>query len=280
MTSVGRFQYGSFALLASFHLGCILGALFLKWSWPSFGLGVVLYLIATVGSSVGNHRYWSHESFQASRRVEYLLAIMGGISGQGTIRQWRRNHLQHHAYADRQGDPHSPWQYANRIRGFWWGYMGWNFWEVLPPQGYQSKETTSPVVSWQDRWYFPIFLSGMLIPWLLFGWSGLWIAGALRFVASLHFTWAIASVGHIIGERPGRIRPTRDHAHNIWLLSPFTGGEGWHFNHHADPRSAIMGPHWYHWDFGKWFIRLMEWCGGVWDVRPFSPPAASETESR
>lgn len=272
MTPVGGFLWSSFFLLAGFHLAAILGLFFVSWDWSACFLGSGLYVIGMCGG-IGNHRYWSHGSFKARRWVEYMLAFAGGITGHGTIRDWQRNHHQHHEFADSPGDPHSPWQYPNRLRGFWWAYMGWNFWEVLPPEGYTPRgKSNYPVIQWQDRWYLPIFIGGVLGPGLWLGWSGVWIAGVLRYLAGLHGIWALGSLAHLFGDRPTYIQPPKGHAGDLWWLSFISNGEGWHFKHHAHPQAAILGPRWYQPDFGKWIIRTLQIVGGVTHVTEFDPP--------
>ena len=41
------------------------------------------------------------------------------------------DHRRHHAFSDREGDPHSPWLFGTSpvalARGFWHAHMGWLF---------------------------------------------------------------------------------------------------------------------------------------------------------
>ncbi|HEX4415682.1 MAG TPA: hypothetical protein VH107_18765, partial [Lacipirellulaceae bacterium] len=43
-------------------------------------------------------------------------------------------------------------------------------------------------------------------------------------------------------------------------------GEGWHNNHHADPRSAAHGHRWWEFDVTYRMICLGERLGLAWDV--------------
>jgi len=47
-------------------------------------------------SSLGYHRLWSHRAYNASRPLEYFLAVAGGGSVQGAIWWWARGHRSHH----------------------------------------------------------------------------------------------------------------------------------------------------------------------------------------
>jgi len=62
----------------------------------------------------GYHRLWSHRAYNASKPLEYLLAVAGGGSVQGAILWWARGHRSHHRYTDTDLDPY------NAERGFWW----------------------------------------------------------------------------------------------------------------------------------------------------------------
>ena len=52
------------------------------------------------------HRVLSHRSLVLNKTLERVLVTLGLPAG--TPIQWAGNHRQHHAHADRRGDPHSP----------------------------------------------------------------------------------------------------------------------------------------------------------------------------
>jgi len=45
---------------------------------------------------MGYHRLWSHRSFQAAWPLRLLLAALGTIAFQGSIRWWVVRHRLHH----------------------------------------------------------------------------------------------------------------------------------------------------------------------------------------
>jgi len=57
--------------------------------------------------TVGFHRYFTHRSFKAKRGMRIALAIAGSMALQGPIMHWVADHRRHHAFSDREGDPHS-----------------------------------------------------------------------------------------------------------------------------------------------------------------------------
>ena len=50
---------------------------------------------------------------------------------QGPLLHWVADHRRHHAFSDKEGDPHSPWLFGTSpgavAKGFWHAHMGWLF---------------------------------------------------------------------------------------------------------------------------------------------------------
>ena len=100
--------------------------------------------------------------------------------------------------------------------------------------------------------------------------SGDGTGAAVRFGASLliwrvvcavavwHITWLVNSAAHLWGYRNYE---TGEDSRNNWFVAILTSGEGWHNNHHADPRSARHGHRQYEVDLIFGFIRMLEAIG-------------------
>ena len=69
---------------------------------------IFLAALLLMGSNVFYHRYFSHNSFKASRAVQFLGAVWATLSLQGGPLWWASQHLHHHAHADGKEDPHNP----------------------------------------------------------------------------------------------------------------------------------------------------------------------------
>jgi stearoyl-CoA desaturase (Delta-9 desaturase) len=73
---------------------------------------IVLFLVflyfTGMGLTVGLHRYFSHRSFECTRSVRYLLAVLGSMTWQRSLFMWAARHRLHHTNADEAGDYHSP----------------------------------------------------------------------------------------------------------------------------------------------------------------------------
>merc|ERR1712199_17712 len=70
-----------------------------------------------------------------------------------------------------------------------------------------------------------------------YGWgesfmNGYWVAGCLRYMVVLHFTWLVNSAAHLWGDRP--YDEASNPAENPWV-SIAAIGEGWHNWHHKYP---------------------------------------------
>src|SRR5437660_9791413 len=105
------------------------------WGWGLDWVNVIMaafwYTITILGVTVGFHRYFTHGAFKAKRWLRVSLAVLTSMSVQGPILHWVADHRRHHAFSDRDGDPHSPWLFGTSpvalARGFWHAHMGWIF---------------------------------------------------------------------------------------------------------------------------------------------------------
>jgi stearoyl-CoA desaturase (delta-9 desaturase) len=91
-----------------------------------------------------------------------------------------------------------------------------------------------------------------------FGFSVLIWGVFVRTVLVWHVTWAVNSITHLSGYRNYE---TSDSSRNNILIGLLSNGEGWHNNHHADPRSARFGRRWWELDATWLTIRLLSALG-------------------
>jgi stearoyl-CoA desaturase (delta-9 desaturase) len=92
----------------------------------------VLYVISGFGVTIGYHRLLTHRSFDAPAPVRAALAIAGSTAVQGAPIHWVADHRKHHAFADVDGDPHSPHTHGGEgwravLGGLWHAHTGWLF---------------------------------------------------------------------------------------------------------------------------------------------------------
>jgi len=246
--------------------------------WVDVGLGVVFYVLSGLGVTVGFHRLFTHGSFKANKGVRAALAIAGMTALQGPVITWVADHRRHHAYSDRDGDPHSPWRFGSSpaalAKGFWYAHMGWLFQRNLTnadrfaPDLLKDKslvKLNQLFVLWTA---LSLLLPGVLGGLLTWSWWGgftafFW-AGLVRVSLLHHITWSVNSICHMIGERPFK---SRDKASNFWPLAIVSFGESWHNSHHADPTCARHGVLRGQLDISARVIWMFEKLGWAWKVR-------------
>jgi stearoyl-CoA desaturase (delta-9 desaturase) len=86
-------------------------------------------------------------------------------------------------------------------------------------------------------------------------------------VAVWHITWSVNSVTHLWGYRN---YATEENSKNNLLIGLLSNGEGWHNNHHAQPRCAAHGHKWWEIDVTRGTIWLLQKLGLAWDVVPIN----------
>jgi stearoyl-CoA desaturase (Delta-9 desaturase) len=228
--------------------------------------------------TAGFHRYLTHGSFKARRGLRIALAVAGSLAVEGSPTQWVADHRRHHAFADRDGDPHSPWRYGTSVgavlKGLGYAHLGWMLnREATNVRRFAPDLLADRDIRAVDRLFLPLVGVSLLTPAVIGGvltqsWTGaatafFW-AGLVRMALLHHVTWSVNSVCHVIGQRPFR---SRDRATNFWPLALLSFGESWHNSHHADPTGARHGVLPGQIDPTAGLIRIFERLGLAFDVR-------------
>jgi stearoyl-CoA desaturase (delta-9 desaturase) len=264
-TSLNRSKVLRWALI---HAGALVGGtLFFSWSAVAVASGL-LAVTMCLGVSVGIHRGLIHRSFQTSRPVEAVLAVLGSLAGLGGVLGMSR---MHHLRDYHQNQPACPPYFGYR-RGFLAAMACALFFD------YHSPDTSV---------YLPVDPRVAERPLFLFlERAGLWLqvplglalyaAGGPAFVAwglcvRLALTqdgfWAIHCVSHVSGAQPYTLNGAAEQGRNTGWLALLSMGESWHNTHHAYPSSAQMGVGWRQPDPGFWAVRALEVLRLVWDVK-------------
>src|SRR5688572_32036233 len=87
------------------HLMCLILCAWYFFTWKGLFLFVSLGTLFGFGVTLGYHRYFTHGSFKTYRPVEWLLACIGQLSGEGSLLHWVATHRKHHLFSDHDGDP-------------------------------------------------------------------------------------------------------------------------------------------------------------------------------
>jgi stearoyl-CoA desaturase (delta-9 desaturase) len=270
-------------------LAGVVAAVVLLWNRAigplELGLMLGFYVVTCMGVTLGYHRMFTHRAFEASRTFRAVVAIVGSMAVEGSVITWVADHRKHHAFADIEGDPHSPHLagpgFWGAVKGLWHAHVGWLFTTVAMA----DRERFAPDLM-KDRslrvidklfgfWIVLSFAIPAGIGWLAGGTIGaaltalLW-GGLVRVCLLHHVTWSINSICHFFGRKRFDVK---DESRNVFWLAPLSMGEAWHHNHHAFPTSAFHGLRWWErlTDPTGLLIVLFERLGLVWNVVRISP---------
>jgi len=259
------FDYATTTLFSLVTLGAIIGlptfAYFYDYSWVDWSLFAFLYIFSGLGITVGYHRLCAHRSFDCPDWVKGILLIGGGLALENSALKWASDHIRHHARCDQEEDPY------NAKLGFWYSHCGWLFWkDPHKNEKYASRLKQDPVVMLQHKYYLPLIISGLILPFIIgFAYNG-WIGGLGCFLLAglgrtffvLNSTFCINSVCHIWGSQP---HGSMDSSRDSWFVSLLTFGEGYHNYHHMYQSDYRNGPRWYNFDPSKWLIYALSLMG-------------------
>lgn len=216
-------------------------------------VGLALTQVSFFLTTIYLHRTLAHRALSLSPPVTAMCRTLIWIGTGTRPRQWVAVHRKHHAFADKEGDPHSP---------FLFGYPMVQFGNV----SLYRKVARDPIVvarfardlpadRW-DRWLFDHALVGLglgtLTLVLVLGWELGLLAAAIYTPGYLLGGGAINSIGHWWGKRPYNNLGTN----NQWLAW-LVAGEGLHNNHHAASTSARLSHAKGEFDPGWWIIKVL-----------------------
>jgi len=190
---------------------------------------------AVIATSVYLHRGLAHRALRLHPIADFIFRCILWVSTGQNRREWVAVHRKHHAFTDKEGDPHSP-----LLLGFWKVQLGNVF--------YYVREARNPetITRWardikDDVWDRLIFnwgtagaVVGITIAMLLLG--PIWGIS----VAVAHFVlyvFVLAPAINALGHWWGRKNFLTNSATNLRILAWLTGGESLHNNHHAYPSS-------------------------------------------
>lgn len=241
-----------------------IGVLFVKFSWGLVALWAVSHFVRAIGLTLAYHRYFAHRSFQMNRFARFFWAFVGTSAMQKGPIWWAGHHVNHHKYADRDGDPHSP-----MVSGVYYAHIGW----FLNDTRHDVLEASNPVVrdfsrAWEirmlDKYHVvpPTLLA--IAMYLAGGWPWLVYGFCLPTMTLAHATFCINTVNHMFGSRRF---DTIDESRNNAFTAFFAVGEGWHNNHHRYQRAARNGFYWWEYDPTWYVIKAMEALGLAWEVQ-------------
>jgi fatty-acid desaturase len=186
---------------------------------------VFIFCVLTkgIGSEVGAHRLWSHNSFDTSTGYRRALIALHTLSGEGSIIAFAGVHRLHHRYSDTEKDPHNPHT---------------NLWGTIFYQ-HNTADFTARIVKdlFKDMWlvmqhrhYFKMQLAIFVI--LAIGSPLLLWYYAVNVLSTLWINFLVNVACHKWGLAENVVENTS--TNNQWACI-FLLGAQLHNNHHARP---------------------------------------------
>lgn len=212
--------------------------------WWLIGL-LAYFCSACLGMAICFHRVLAHRALTLPRGLEYLFTVFGALGGTGSSLGWIAVHRKHHAHPDTERDPHAPGRFGWRllVSAFEEDYDWWRVRDLM----------RDPFHLFLHRNYLLIIGLWAVILWLI-------DPRAMVFVflipAAAQIT--VTNLSTILGHGHGyRNFDTSDESTNNALLALLTWGEGWHNNHHANPRRCFLGLRWWEIDIAGLVIKVL-----------------------
>ena len=236
-----------------------LALLDLPW-WGLIAATLAMTHITIAAVTIFLHRHQAHHALTLHPLVSHFFRFWLWLTTGMVTREWVAIHRKHHARFDAEGDPHSPQRYG-LPRVLWQGA------ELYRDEAAQAETLARYGKGTPDDWlerrlYTPHSALGvgilLVANVVLFGPIGLTIWAVQMIWIPLFAAGVINGVGHYWGYRSFA---TRDASRNIVPWGILIGGEELHNNHHAYAASARLSNHWWEFDAGWLYIRLLEMAG-------------------
>jgi stearoyl-CoA desaturase (delta-9 desaturase) len=190
---------------------------------------------AVIATSVYLHRGLAHRALRLHPIADFLFRCILWLSTGQNRREWVAVHRKHHAFTDKEGDPHSP-----LLEGFWKVQLGNVFYYVREARNPETITRWAKDIK-DDIWDRLLFnwgtagaIVGVALVMLLLG--PIW-GLAVSIAHFVLYVFVLAPAINALGHWWGRKNFLTNSGTNIRLLAWLTGGESLHNNHHAFPSS-------------------------------------------
>ena len=207
----------------------------LQQMWIAPLVALALAEVAVLATSVYLHRGLAHRAIRLHPVTDTCFRIVLWLTTGQSRREWVAVHRKHHAFTDREGDPHSP-----RLFGFW-NIQLWNvYYYAREARNPATLRTFAPDITedWLDRVAFSRGLTGLALGiGLLCLVFGVWVGLAAGLVHAVLYVFVLAPLINGLGHWRGEQNFGNNTAYNSRTLAWMTAGESLHNNHHAHPRA-------------------------------------------
>jgi len=211
--------------------------------WIAPLVAIALTQLAVFATSIYLHRALAHRALAVHPVADVFFRTVLWLTTGQRRQEWVAVHRKHHAFADREGDPHSP--LLEGLRNI-----------LLKGAFYYRKAVRQTIRKFapdipMDRLERAVFSRGCLglglgvaLLCLVLGvWPGLIAAAAHGVLYVFVLAPLINGRGHWRGAQN-----FQNTAYNSPVLAWVTGGESLHNNHHAHPRAPKFSVRWFEFD--------------------------------
>lgn len=228
--------------------------------WQLILITLVLTHITIASVTIFLHRAQAHRAVRLGAIPSHFFRFWLWLTTGMVTREWVAIHRKHHAKCETEDDPHSP-----QVKGIhtvlWKGAFLYRK-EALNQETLERYGKNTPD-DWMERSVYSKYptygiLLMLALNLLLFGWAGIVMWAVQMVWIPFWAAGVINGLAHFWGYRNWS---TPDASTNISPIGILIGGEELHNNHHAFAISARFSNHWYEFDIGWMYIRLMEKLG-------------------
>jgi stearoyl-CoA desaturase (delta-9 desaturase) len=198
------------------------------WTWLLMSFVYYKIVVGLVGNQIGQHRYFSHKSFETTPFKSRLLLIATLTTGISAL-AYASIHRHHHAHSDKERDPHSP------NKGFFNSFIGWSFGNTMLKIKPAYDLIRMPwVLNLHRHLYHIIWITVIALCYI--DWK-LAVFILLSGVAwnYIHMGLFRTSLAHTKIPFSYKSFYSNDNSYNNKFIHYFDLGEGLHNNHHAYP---------------------------------------------
>lgn len=227
--------------------------------WKFFLYAVIMTHVTITSMSLSFHRFHTHKGVILNKYLDALMQLNLWLVGGMSKLDWVSVHIYHHAHSDRPKDPHSPVQ-----KGIWHILF-------LGVFDYTKAKSSEPVLKIRktlrknklEGFIARHTLLGLVLTTLfnlvVFGPTYGSILSLINFsISPIFAVGGVNGFAHWFGYKNHQYR---DNSRNLGFVFPLNFlicGELDHNNHHAHPKSCSFRHRWFEFDWGFFYIGLLE----------------------
>jgi len=242
---------------------------------------VILYTLAVTHVTIicvtlFLHRSQTHRGLDLHPIAAHFFRFWLWLTTGMVTKEWVAIHRKHHAYCEREGDPHSPMLYGiNRVL-----FRGAELYreesaneQTLKRFGHGTPDDWLERNLYSRHTTLGIFIM-LGINLALFGVLGLTVWAIQMAWIPFWAAGVVNGLGHFWGYRNFA---SPDTSTNVSPIGIIIGGEELHNNHHAHGTSAKFSSKWYEFDIGWLYIQILR-AIGLAKVRRVAPKLKLDTD--